>query len=63
MKYKDIQKMNHEELEKKLKDLRIDLVKSKAKATNTGASNTKEIRKTIAKILTLNSSKGGIEKK
>ena len=63
MKYKDITKMNSEEREKKLKELRVTLIKSKAKSTNTGGSNTREIKKTIAKILTFNASNGGIETK
>ena len=63
MKYKEIKKMGNEEREKKLKDLKLELIKSKTKATNTSGANTREIKKTIAKILTLNSSKGGIEKK
>jgi ribosomal protein L29 len=63
MKYKDITKMSNEEREKKLKELKIELIKSKTKATNTAGSNTREIKKTIAKILTFNVSNGGIEKK
>ncbi len=63
MKYKDITKMSSEEREKKLKELRVTLIKSKAKSTNTGGSNTREIKKTIAKILTFNASNGGIETK
>jgi len=63
MKYKDITKMSNEEREKKLKELKIELIKSKTNASKTGNTNTKEIKKTIAKILTFNSSNGGIEKK
>jgi ribosomal protein L29 len=63
MKYKDITKMGKEERDKKLKDLRMELIKSKTKATNTSGSNTREIRRTIAKILTFNTSKGGVGKK
>jgi ribosomal protein L29 len=63
MKYKEIKKMGKEEREKKLKDLKVELIKSKTKATNTSGSNTREIKKTIAKILTFNVSTGGIEKK
>ncbi|MGY4884213.1 MAG: 50S ribosomal protein L29 [Nanobdellota archaeon] len=63
MKYKEITKMSREERERKLKDLKLELIKSKTKATNTSGSNAREIKKTIAKILTINASKGGIEKK
>ncbi len=63
MKYKEITKMSREERERKLKDLKLELIKSKTKSTNTSGSNAREIKKTIAKILTINASKGGIEKK
>ncbi len=60
MKYKEITKMNDEEREKKLKDLKVELIKSKTKASKTGSANTKNIRKTIAQILTFNTSKKGV---
>jgi ribosomal protein L29 len=63
MKYKEITKMNNEDRERKLKDLKIELLKSRTKASKTGSSNTKEIKKTIAKIYTFNASKGGVGKK
>jgi ribosomal protein L29 len=63
MKYKEIIKMNKEDRDKKFRDLRVELVKSRTKTSKTGSSNTKQIKKTIAKILTFNSSKKGIEKK
>jgi len=63
MKYKEITKMNNEERERKLHDLKIELLKSKTNASKTGNANTREIKRTIAKILTFNSSDGGIEKK
>ncbi len=63
MKYKDIERMGNEEREKKLQDLKIELLKSKTNAAKTGNTNTKEIKKTIAKILTFNASKRGIGKK
>lgn len=52
LKYKDIQKMNREEKEKKLKELKLELVKSKVSASKTGHARAREIRKTIARILT-----------
>jgi len=63
MKYKEIIKMNKEDIEKKLKELKIELIKSKARTSKTGNSSTSQIKKTIAKILTFNASKGGVEKK
>lgn len=63
MKYKEIEKMGKEDRNKKLKDLKMELVKSKTASTKSGNSNTKQIKRTIAKILTFNTSKGGVEKK
>jgi ribosomal protein L29 len=63
MKYKEMIKMGKEEREKKFKDLRVELIKSKARTAKAGSASSKQIRKEIAKILTFNSSKGGLEKK
>lgn len=51
IKTKDIRKMSKEEREKKLSELKMELIKSKV-ASQKGAK-TKEIKKIIAKILTL----------
>jgi ribosomal protein L29 len=51
LKAKDIQRMNKEEKEKKLKELRLELIKSKGASQKT---KIKEIKKIIARILTLN---------
>lgn len=63
MKYKEITKMTKEDRDKKFKELKMELIKSRTKTSKTGNSNTKQIKKTIAKMLTFNTSKGGIEKK
>lgn len=55
--------MGKEDREKKLKELKVELVKSRTKSSKTGSANTKQIKKTIAKMLTFNTSKGGVEKK
>jgi ribosomal protein L29 len=54
LKSKDIQKMSKKEREGKLKELKLELVKSKANASKGGSSRIKEIKKIIARILTLN---------
>ena len=56
MKIKELKQMTKEDREKKLKDLKLELIKSKSKASKTGASKTREIRKIIARILMLNKS-------
>lgn len=54
MKAKEIKKMAFQERNKKLKDLKLELIKSKANASKTGSKKTKEIKKIIARILTFN---------
>ncbi len=54
MKFKEVKKLSKADKEKKLKELRLELVKSKATATKTGSAKTKEIKKIIARILTSN---------
>lgn len=54
MKFKELEKMSKQDREKKLKELRLELIKSKTTASKTGKSNTRQIKKIIAKILTLN---------
>lgn len=51
-KYKEIQKMGKDEIGKKLKELKLELVKSRA--SKTGSSKTKDIKKIIARIKTFN---------
>ncbi len=53
LKGKDIKEMGKEGREKKLKELKMELIKSKANSQK-GSSRSKEIRKIIARILTLN---------
>jgi len=63
LKAKDILKMSKEERERKLKELKLELIKSKVNASKTGNSKTREIRKIIARILTLNTHEGKLNKK
>jgi len=57
LKAKEIIKMSKEDREKKLKELRLELVRSKAAAAKGGGAKSKQIRKIIARILTINKSK------
>lgn len=54
LKFKDIKKMNKEDKNKKIEEMKFELVKAKAHASKTGTSRAKEIKKIIARILTLN---------
>lgn len=53
LKAKDLRKMSEIEREKKLAELKMELVKSRINTSKTGPK-TKEIKKIIARILTLN---------
>lgn len=54
MKSKELRNMDKEHKERKLKELKLELVKSKVNALKTGSSKIKNIKKIIARILTLN---------
>ena len=55
VKYKEISKMGDEDREKKIKELRMELIRSKVKTSKTG--NPRQIKRLIARILTFNTSK------
>ena len=61
MKFKEIEKMGKQDREKKLKDLKLELIKSKVNATKTGNAKTRQIKKIIARILTINKSENKSE--
>ncbi len=61
MKSKEIKNMGKEERERKLKDLKLELVKSKTNPTKSGA-RAKQIKKIIARILTFNKQDGNMSK-
>ncbi|MBU0958972.1 MAG: 50S ribosomal protein L29 [Nanoarchaeota archaeon] len=54
MKTKELKNMTRNEREKKLKEIKLELIKSRVSATKTGSSKTKQAKKIIARILTLN---------
>ncbi len=54
-KTKEISKMNEKEIESKLKDLKLELIKEKINLNKGGKTKIREIRKTIARLLTINS--------
>jgi ribosomal protein L29 len=63
MKFKQIKDLSKQDREKKLKELKMELVKEKVNASNTGGSKAKQIKKIIARINTLNTSDGGLSNK
>jgi len=56
LKAKEIRDKKPQEREKKLKELKLELIKSKANAQKSGSTKAKEIKKIIARILTINTS-------
>ena len=62
MKFKEIEKLSKEDREKKLKELKLELLKSGANVTKSGSAKIKEIKKMIARILTLDKPKGALKK-
>jgi ribosomal protein L29 len=61
-KQKEIKQLAEKEREKKLKELRADLIKAKATGSKSGSSKIKEIKKMIARILTLKQEHGYMPK-
>ncbi|HKZ34207.1 MAG TPA: 50S ribosomal protein L29 [Candidatus Nanoarchaeia archaeon] len=53
IKAKDIRKMSKEERKKKLEELGIELVKARVNASKTGSSKVREIKRLIARLLTI----------
>lgn len=56
LKSKEIKKMTKAERDKKIKELKLELLKSKTPSQKTGGAKIKEIKKIIARILTINNS-------
>ena len=54
LKVKDIEKMNVKERKAKIKELKMELIKEKLNAGKGGKLKAKEIKKTIARLLTFN---------
>ncbi|MCF7910600.1 50S ribosomal protein L29 [Candidatus Pacearchaeota archaeon] len=54
MKKQDFKKMSEQEREKKLEELKMELIKNKAGAAKGGSAKIKQIKKMIARIITLN---------
>ena len=54
MKSKEFKNMGKEDKERKIHELKLELVKSKVNASKGGSSKIKNIKKNIARIITLN---------
>jgi len=57
LKNKDIKKMNDQEIDQKIKELKIELTKSKVNSQKSSKIRPKEIKRAIARVLTQKNSK------
>ena len=54
LKPKEIREMDKKQIDKKLKELKMELVKAEISSAQGGKTRVREIKKNIARILTLN---------
>jgi len=54
LRQKDITKMDNKEIEEKIKELKMELVRNQVNANKGGKIKTREIKKTIARLFTFN---------
>lgn len=53
LKSKEILKMSDKEIEEKIKELKLELIKSKVNASKGGKLRIREIKRTIARLITI----------
>ncbi len=63
LKSKDIAKMGEKEINGKIKDLKMELIKEKINLSKGGKTKVKEIKRTIARLLTFNRLNKAVENK
>ncbi len=63
LKSKEIAKFNSKEIEEKIKELKMELIKEKVSAAKGGKLKTREIKRTIARLLTFNRLNKSVDKK
>ena len=63
LKSKDIAKMEDKERNGKIKDLKVELIKNRIEAGKGGKMKAREIRRTIARLLTFNRLNKSVENK
>ncbi len=54
LKNNEISRMSEKEINEKLEELKLELIKSKITSSKSGKTKIKEIKKTIARLLTFN---------
>lgn len=63
LKAKDISKMSNSEREGKIKDLKMELMKEKVNLSKGGKMKVREIKRTIARLITFNRLNKPVENK
>jgi len=63
LKYTDIKKMNKKDVEKKLKEMKLELVRAKGDASKKGNSKIRETKKIIARLMTFDNSAEALKNK
>jgi len=59
----DFKKMNEKEIKEKIKDLKMELIKSRVNTGKGGKLKIREIKKTIARLITFNKLNKLVEQK
>jgi ribosomal protein L29 len=54
-KFKELQKLGKKEIDQKIQDLNLELIKAKLSVSKGGKAKIREIRKTIARLIMLKS--------
>lgn len=54
IKANDVRKMGKEEKDRKLEELKMELIRARVNSSKTGNSKVREIKRLIARIITLN---------
>lgn len=62
LKAKEIKKMTKQEREKRMEELRMEMIKARVDAAKKGSSRVREIKKVIARMLTVERIESGGEK-
>ena len=60
LKAKDISKISSKEIEEKIKELKLELIKNQISSGKGGKLKTREIKRTIARLLTFNNLKSKV---
>lgn len=63
LKSKDLKQMSKEERQKKIEELKLELLKSRSNVGKSGSVKIREIKKIIARLKTIDAEKNAVQKK